>query len=125
MSEYEKTIEQAASVLLSSTEKLMEALAEGAEAEALAVVYSGREAAFTIFRDAVETAGGPKVASISVHARDCLQRISSFNADLIAVGTTLVDALRDEKKELGQVRSAIQKHSAREREQPRLVTIKA
>ena len=125
MSEHEKTIEEAAFVLLSSTEKLMEAVVEGAEAEVLAEVYSGREAAFAIFRDAVELAGGPKSAPISGHARECIQRVSSFDADLIAAGTTLVDALRDEKNELGHVRSAIQKHSVRERQQPRLLTIKA
>jgi hypothetical protein len=123
--EHEKAVEEAALVLLTSTEKLIEAVAEGAEAEVLAEVYSGREAAFVIFRDAVEVAGGPKSAPISAHSRDCLQRVASFDADLIAVGATLVDALRDEKKSLGQARSAIQKHSVREREQPRVLTIKA
>lgn len=123
--QHEKLIEEAATVLLSSTETLMEAVAEGAEAEVLSEVYSGREAAFEIFRAAIEGGGGPGKAPLSEHARECLQRVSSFDADLIAAGTTLADALRDEKKELGQVRSAIQKHSVREREQPRLLTIKA
>ena len=125
MSTQEKIIEDAACVLLSTTESLMEAVAEGAEPELLAEGYSDRAAAFLFFRESVEGAGGPGNAPISSHTRDCLQRVSSFDADLIEVGTTLVDALRDEKKELGQVRAAIQKHSVREREQPRVVTIKA
>ncbi|MFK7898868.1 MAG: hypothetical protein AB8G23_23765 [Myxococcota bacterium] len=121
----EKTIEEAAALLLASTETLFEAIAEGMEPVLVAEVYSGREAAFHVFRDAVEAAGGPQLAPINAQARDALSRISSFDADLIAAGTALVEGLRDEKKELGRVRSAIGKHSVRERDQPRVVTIKA
>lgn len=121
----EKTIDQAALVLLESTEQLFEAVAEGADADALVEVYSGREAAFAVFRDAVESAGGPQCAPISERARESLQRVAFFDADLIAAGTSLVEALRGEKRDLARVRSAIKKHSVREREQPRVVTIKA
>ena len=121
----QEKIEEAAWGLLASTEKLFEAVAEGAEAEVLAEVYSGREAAFSAFRDAVEIAGGPGRAPLSVQAKASLKRVADFDTDLIAAGTTLVGALQDEKRELGRVRSAIQKHAVREREQPRVLTIKA
>lgn len=58
-------------------------------------------------------------------ARTLLAQIRELDAELIRLGERLPRALRGRRHALQRRRSALQAHAARERDEPRVVTLKA
>lgn len=112
-------LDRAALVLLEVTEGLAECVMEEAEAEALEAAYERRDAAY----QALCAAADGTVASPA--ARAALARVQQLDEAMMSAGSALVEALRGERRGLSRRRSAAQAHAGREREEPRLLTLKA
>lgn len=113
-------LDRAALVLLEVTEGLAECLMEEAGAEALAAAYERRDAAY---RSLCAAAADGTAASPA--GRAALARVQQLDEAMMAAGSALIEALRGERRGLSRRRSAAQAHAGREREEPRLLTLKA
>ena len=112
--------EHACLALLGATEALADCIMADVEAEELAAAFEARDSAFVALRAITRQGAAPNAAG-----RAALDRIRQLDEAMIAAGESLVGALRDERHDLHRRRSAIQAHASREREEPRLVTVKA
>ncbi|MEM9175871.1 MAG: hypothetical protein AAGC67_11610 [Myxococcota bacterium] len=108
-------------VLLETTEIIHAALLGEGDLDALGSAYDRREIAFDALRSAGED-GEPPV--LGPAARAAIQRVRALDEEILEVGWAQAHAIRDERQNLRRRRSVIQAHSARERERPRVVTVK-
>lgn len=109
--------------LLGLTESLRDAIANGDEVEVWNDLVSERNAAFAeLVR--VHRALGPNEDPIDAGTRSALTRLAELDESIVAAGRTGMDRLARERHELGRRRRAVAAHGAREREQPRAVTLK-
>ena len=111
----------AARALLATTERLAACLAEDAAVETLAAAFRQRERAFDVLREATLARGGrPEPGS-----RDLLAQVAELDRAMTAAGGALLAAIAGERQALARRRTAVGAHAAREREAPRLVTLRA
>ncbi len=119
-------LEAALGELLVATEALYEALsldrvATEAEPDELLAAYHERERSFERLRTTPRPAGWRP----SAVARACLERIRELDGEMLALGEASATALRGERHGLQRRRQAIHSQLSGEREQPRLITVKA
>jgi len=112
-------LDRAALALLDVTEGLAECIMDDAEAELLASAFERRDVAYQALCS-VADGSAPSPA-----ARAALERVHQLDEAMMAAGTSLLEALRGERRGLSRRRSAVQAHAGREREEPRLLTLKA
>lgn len=119
-----------AQALLEATEALHAALRQDGDLDALAPAYACREAAF----DALVAAAGVSPASTDLRAlrprlgvAGCaaIERVRALDRELLARGGAQFDAIRDERKAMRRRRAVVRAHGERERQPPRVVTVKA
>lgn len=110
-----------ARVLLEATEAIHAALLGDGALDALAPAYARRERAFDGLVSRVEEGEPPKLGAA---ARAAIQRVRALDEEILSIGGARADALRGEQIDLRRRRSAIQAHASREREAPRVVTVK-
>lgn len=91
-----------------------------ASPEALSQAYDLREAAFEVLKSAIESG-----ESLDAAGRAHVARVRELDAALVEAGAALSESTRGERQDLQRARSVIQAHAARERDQPRLVAVKA
>ena len=118
--------EAALGELLVATETLHEMLSldrvtTDLEPEELAAAYLGREQSFERLR----SIDRPAAWTASAAARACLERIRELDGEMLALGGASVTALRGERHGLARRRQAIHSQLAGDRDEPRLITVKA
>ena len=107
--------------LLAATEAIHAALLGDGEIDGIGDAYDRRERAFEALHARIEDGEPPKLGPA---ARAAIQRVRVLDEAILEVGFAKATAIRDERQSLRRRRSAIQAHAAREREQPRVVTVK-
>ncbi|MBB85238.1 MAG: hypothetical protein CL931_15630 [Deltaproteobacteria bacterium] len=116
-----EALEAAALDLLDATETLHEILLDQGDPERMGPAYERREVAFSILQSGRED-GEPPTLGPAAHA--AVARVRTLDAEILEVGWARAEEIRVERQYLRRRRSVIQAHSSREREQPRVVTVK-
>ena len=106
--------------MLESTESIHQALLGDGDLEALLPAYEARESAFEELRVTVGTG-----ARVDAASRAALDRMHELDSEILALGFSRADAIRNEQQALRRRRSAIKAHGSRERIEPKVLTIKA
>ena len=115
-----RTIDAMASELLAVTEEIHSGLMEAGEVDRATSAFDRREILFSQLQRA--SAEGE---ALSAGGRTSIDRVRALDAEILALGDQRVEKIRGERHGLLRRRSAIAAHSRREREEPRLITLKA
>lgn len=115
-----RAIEEIAVDLLDASEAIHAALLGSGDLDSLGLAYDQRASAFGELQGAC-----PVGTELSIAARACIDRVRALDHEIFGLGAGAVEALRGERNALQRRRSAIQAHATREREEPRLITLKA
>ena len=106
---------------LEATEIIHAALLGEGDLDSIEAAYERREVAFESLRSGVVDGEPP---ALGPAARAAVQRVRALDEEILEVGWAQAHAIRDERQNLRRRRSVIQAHASREREQPRVVTVK-
>lgn len=107
--------------LLDATEAIHAALLGDGDIDRIGEAYERRERAFQALHARVEDGEPPRLGPA---ARSAVGRVRALDEEILEIGFTQATAIRDEQQALRKRRSVIQAHTTREREAPRVVTVK-
>ena len=107
--------------LLASTEAIHAALLGDGDVDGIGEAYARRERAFDALHARIEDGAPPRLGRA---ARTAVARVRRLDEEILEVGFAQATAIRDERQSLRRRRSVIQAHTTREREMPRVVTVK-
>ncbi len=108
-------------VLLEATEVIHEALLGDGDVDGIGEAYDRRQRAFDALRAHIVDGEPPRLGAA---ARTAIARVRALDEEILEVGFAQTRAIREERQSLRRRRSVIQAHATREREAPRVVTVK-
>ncbi|MHA7839753.1 MAG: hypothetical protein ACX98W_20000 [bacterium] len=115
-----RSLDERIAELRGATERLCDCMASDAAPERLEAAQASRESLYLEVRRRVEAGEAPGEAG-----RVELRRILELDAEMIALGLSLQEAIQIERRDLARRRRAIRAHGQRERMAPRALTVKA
>lgn len=116
-----RAVDDEALELLAATEVIHAALLGDGEVDEIGEAYDRRERAFEAMTARIVDGEPP---ALGATARAAVARVRALDEEILEVGFARANAIRDERQSLRKRRSAIQAHTTREREAPRVVTVK-
>jgi hypothetical protein len=116
----ESNVDRAASDLQRVTEELATALLGDVMPGQLVAAHAARDQAFGALRARVEA--GERLGEAG---QEALRMVRELDVELIALGETLQQTIRGERRDLARRRRTIAAHARRERVLPRALTVKA